>query len=67
MPRLLLATLVLALAAWLLAAGVERLARTLSTVRGGPRLAALGATPMQRLSFVLLVALIFYAAIWGAG
>ncbi len=67
MPRLIFTALVLATALALLVLAVERLARLAATLRSAPRLAALGATPMQRLSFVLLVSLIFYAAIWGAG
>ncbi len=67
MLRLLLATLVLAIATALVSLAVRSLAETVGSVQPRMRLAALGETPMQRLSFVLLVALIFYAAIWGAG
>ncbi len=67
MLRLLIAALGLSIALALAALAVERLVRLAGAVRAGPRLAALGATPMQRLSFVLLVALVFYAALWGAG
>ncbi|CAM4392460.1 hypothetical protein [Palleronia rufa] len=81
MPRLLLTALVAALVAALIALAARSLAEAGRGLRG--RLAGaqdadgtgtgrtarnrLGETPMQRLSFVLLVALIFYAAIWGAG
>lgn len=68
MSRLLLAALVLAIAAALLSMAARLFARSVRAA-GSPRggLAILGDTPMQRLSFVLLVALVFYAAIWGAG
>ncbi|QFU09305.1 hypothetical protein PARPLA_02271 [Rhodobacteraceae bacterium THAF1] len=67
MPRLLLTALVAAIAVALLSLAVRAVGRTAQSVRAatGPR--PLGETPMQRLSFVLLCALIFYAAIWGAG
>jgi hypothetical protein len=67
MYRLLLAALVLAVAAALLSMAVRALAESLGSARARAGLAELGDTPMQRLSFLLLVALIFYAAIWGAG
>ena len=67
MPRLLLAALVIALVVYLLAHALRAVRETASGVRSrAAALPSLGETPMQRLSFVLLVALIFYAAIWGA-
>ncbi len=66
MLRLLIATLVLAIAVALVSMAVRSLAQTAGAARNRVRSASLGETPMQRLSFVLLVALIFYAAIWGA-
>ncbi|WP_375261057.1 hypothetical protein [Palleronia sp.] len=67
MARLLLAALVIAIVLVLVSTAVRQLTETASNVRARVRNLPLGERPMQRLSFVLLVALIFYAAIWGAG
>ncbi|SPJ23804.1 hypothetical protein [Palleronia abyssalis] len=67
MPRLLLTALVLALVVALVSLALRSLGQVATDARARLRQAPLGETPMQRLSFVLLVALIFYAAIWGAG
>ncbi|SFG53166.1 hypothetical protein SAMN04488020_102465 [Palleronia marisminoris] len=67
MARLLLAALVIAIVVTLVSMAVRQLTDTASTARARLRDLPLGESPMQRLSFVLLVALIFYAAIWGAG
>lgn len=67
MARLLLAALVIAIVVTLVSMAVRQLTDTVSTARARLRDLPLGESPMQRLSFVLLVALIFYAAIWGAG
>ena len=70
MPRLLLTALIAAIVVALMAMALRSLGRTAEVVRErtaarlGPH--PLGETPMQRLSFVLLCALILYAAIWGA-
>ena len=67
MARLLLAALVIAIFLALVSMAVREFGNTVSTARASLRDLPLGESPMQRLSFVLLVALIFYAAIWGAG
>ena len=67
MARLLLAALVIAIVVALVSMAVRQLTDSVSHARARVRDLPLGERPMQRLSFVLLVALIFYAAIWGAG
>ncbi len=67
MFRLLLAALVITIAVTLLSLAVRSLIETTAVARQKVGPVTLGKTPMQRLCFVLLVALIFYAAIWGSG
>ena len=67
MARLLLAALVIAIVVTLVSMAVRSLGDTASHARARLRTLPLGESPMRRLSFVLLVALIFYAALWGAG
>ena len=66
MARLLLAALVIAIVVALVSIAVRSMADTTTAARARLRALPLGESPTQRLSFVLLVALIFYAAIWGA-
>lgn len=67
MARLLFAALVIAIVVALVSMAVRSVADTTTGARARLRDLPLGQSPMQRLSFVLLVALIFYASIWGAG
>ena len=56
----------IAIAVTLFSMAARALGRTASSARAATG-STLGKSPMQRLSFVLLCALILYAAIWGAG
>lgn len=67
MSRLLLTALLAAIIVALVALSARLLARSAAVARDRLPPAPLGETPMQRLSFVLLVAVIAYAAIWGGG
>ena len=67
MVRLLISVVVVAMAAGLvlvLVAGAEGM---MSSARARIAGQGRGVAAMKQISFVLLVALIFYAAIWGAG
>lgn len=63
MPRLLLIFVVVALCAMAIALAIEMLARRLGRADDAPS----KDHPMQRLSFFLLLALMLYVGLWGAG
>lgn len=67
MARLLISIVVIAVAAGLLLGLVSGARRMVSSGRFRIAEPGRGVAVMKQVSFVLLVALIFYAAIWGAG
>lgn len=67
MARLLISVVVVAVAAGLVVGLFSGARRMVSSGRFRNAEAGRGVPLMKQVSFVLLVALIFYAAIWGAG
>lgn len=67
MARLLISVVMVAVAAGLVLGVFSGARRMVSSGRGRTAEAGRGVPVMKQVSFVLLVALIFYAAIWGAG
>lgn len=67
MARLLISVVVVAIAAVVVLGLVSGARRMVSSGRSRTAEPGRGVAVMKQTSFVLLVALIFYAAIWGAG
>ncbi|TRD19803.1 hypothetical protein [Palleronia caenipelagi] len=68
MPRLILIALIAFLGAVVLSGVIRHVSPAARQAGTGLRtLTRAGDPPMQRLSYLLLVALIVYAAIWGGG
>lgn len=67
MVRLLISVVIVAMAAGLVLVLVTGARGIMPTARARLAGQGRGVAAMKQISFVLLVALIFYAAIWGAG